>query len=175
MARRAGVVPFSLAASNTEGTQQSSQSARVQSDASTQTGSSARMGHLPPGAIIHGGSMVGPRRDTFPASISPQAYSMPISEGIPDLGVDVYRDLSPGLAPIQTPSRPCDRAMLPGIAELTAGVSPYNAPTGPLNIAMPGVQSAPESYFPPTEYPGVEHPRSKRRASPRDVGRKHTG
>lgn len=73
------------------------------------------------------------------------------------------------LAPIQSQSqlRP---GMLPGLAELTTGVSPYSTPA--YSIGVPSASPAqsatasPGPYFPALSYPPQEAPGSKRRRSP---------
>ncbi|KAI1388765.1 uncharacterized protein F4822DRAFT_429380 [Hypoxylon trugodes] len=72
------------------------------------------------------------------------------------------------LAPLKNqPTRP---GMLPGVAELTTGASPYSTPAyslPPPNVSpAPGTTASPGPYMIPMGYPPLESTMSKRRRSP---------
>ncbi|KJZ75061.1 hypothetical protein HIM_05547 [Hirsutella minnesotensis 3608] len=175
MARRAGVVPFSLAAVNVEGGQRSTPRSS---------------GHFQPPEVVA-------RHLTPPSPRSMYARSqplpaMPMSQAIrgepmppqpqpgptlpPSMGPDhgeVYYTAGPGLAPIQTQGQPRNPGPLPSLAELTTGVSPYGTPlerprSGPLG---PPPKHGPMMHTAPGGYETIESSRPKRRASPDSMPR----
>lgn len=192
MARRAGVIPFALNMTAPE--QQHPGSQRVsptRGHAHSQSqGSLPRdmagmasprymgRGHpatpiiLPPGPP--GGRPLAARRESVPPPRLgyPHHHSDPI-----DMGGGYGNMPSFGLAPIQT-NHPPGRGggLLPSVAELTTGVSPYSTPAysvGGLPSASP-VHSATASPGPllpsMSSYAPLEPSSGKRRASPPDVG-----
>lgn len=188
MARRAGVVPFSLAAVNLEGGRRSSPS---RSHAHTQShGTISRdMGVPSPRSMygrpqpvpgMSGGRALASRRDTIsqpiPPPPPPQQQQQPLHPPPPphQMGpepVDVYYGPGPGLAPIQNQPPPRNTGLLPSLAELTTGISPYStlAPGGP----PMGATAGQGPYYPNVQgYPNIEPARSKRRASS-DAGQQH--
>lgn len=168
MARRAGVVPFTLSSASTN------EATGHRRDSPSRGYTHAHSGSLSRDPARYGrGHMAGPlpgraiptRRESIPTRPPP----MPPDTGDrPPMG-----DLGPqtGLAPIHLPPVPGQGSgMLPGIAELTTGVSPYSTPAYSVGMhsASP-VQSASGSpylsgmpYYHPAEAPGS----SKRPASP---------
>ncbi|SPO03429.1 related to DRPLA protein [Cephalotrichum gorgonifer] len=171
MARRAGVVPFTLSSANaidTPGHRRNSpprgythaQPGNLPRD----TGVSARYGRghvvpLPPGRTMSG------RQDSIPTRPSPLPPDAADRPPMTDLGP------APGLAPIHLPAvQGRGSGMLPGIAELTTGVSPFSTPAYSMGMhSISPVQSAGgspylsgASYYQPAE-PGGS---SKRPASP---------
>jgi hypothetical protein len=184
MARRAGVVPFSLssASSDPPGSHPASSHQRVspsrshhhsqsQGSLPSSLGSGGapsphygRGGGPPPVAIppppgVHGRALA-TRRDNMP----PRAPEP--SEG----SSRYYGQPGPGLAPIQTGSQQGRGPMLPGVAELTTGVSPYNTPAYAAGVsnAPPAPTQSPGPLLPALGYPS-DQAAGKRRASP-DLG-----
>lgn len=168
MARRAGVIPFSLAAVNvdTNSTHRNSPS-RNHSHSQSQGRMShdlrdppprtmySRVQHMVP--VPTGRTMV-PRRESIP---QPPPLSMGPSPG------EVQYVPGPGLAPIQNQQPSRGAGMLPGVAELTTGVSPYNTPVGtPGAGSIVGVSQGP-LYSSLASY-SMESAGSKRRASSPD-------
>lgn len=180
MARRAGVVPFSLAAVNAE-----ANAARRNSPSRTGHGhgfSQPAMKHgiaphtntasprimygRPPPPPMHTSTRlrdapVPSRRDSF--SAQPRIMAQ-------DPGELAYNPV-PMLAPIQAPSQPSSERSLPSIAELTTGMGGY----GPGPVTHEGIPTTP--YGGPQlipvmpGYPVHEGARMKRRASTDDAHR----
>ncbi|KAI1825705.1 hypothetical protein F4861DRAFT_162260 [Xylaria intraflava] len=170
MARRAGVTPFSLSAQTLETTHGSRSSSR-HVNTSSQGGSSR-------GEVAHGrgygrGSGLPPtrplasRRDSFsPHHLPPPPEHIEVAYG--------YSHPHGGghaLAPIQTQASPSRPGMLPSVAELTTGVSPYSTPAYSVGVpsASPihSATASPGPYMPPLGYPPLEAApgSSKRRRS----------
>ncbi|KAF2965953.1 hypothetical protein GQX73_g7638 [Xylaria multiplex] len=169
MARRAGVTPFSLSAQTLETTHGSSRTSSRHAHSSSQGGVSSReVGHgrgyargtaLPPARPLVS------RRDSLPTHHLPPppehlevtyGYSHPHSGG--------------HLAPIQTQNPPPRPGMLPGVAELTTGVSPYSTPA--YSIGVPSASPIHSATASPGPYMAHYSPldpgsaTSKRRRSP---------
>ncbi|KAF4340474.1 hypothetical protein FBEOM_5601 [Fusarium beomiforme] len=164
MARRAGVVPFSLAAVNVEGSN-SHRSSPSRSHIHPQPqGSMPRdlgapsprvVYNRPPPMPVNTRTMV-PRRESVPPPLP-----LPV---VPD-PAEVQYVPGPGLAPIQNQPPPRAAGMLPGVAELTGGVSPYSTPAAVPNMGpITGVAQSP-LYTTLASY-SIESAGSKRRASP---------
>ncbi|GKT57368.1 MYB DNA-binding domain-containing protein [Colletotrichum tofieldiae] len=173
MARRAGVVPFSLTAVNVDqpgaGHRHSPSRGHMHSQSQGSLprdigGPPPRYGRPPPGMTpIPGGRAIAARRESVP--------------GRPQMGPDPNEMAGmgqggPGLAPIQglPPSR--GSGMLPGVAELTTGVSPYSTPAYalggmPTASPVPSARASPGPLLPALHYPPPhETAGAKRRASP---------
>ncbi|EQK98194.1 Homeodomain-related protein [Ophiocordyceps sinensis CO18] len=179
MARRAGVVPFSLAAVNVESGQRN-----VAPRPSTL--------YQPPDAVARhltppsprsmyarnqplSAMPVGPpmRGEPMAAQAPMPGPGMPPSM-VPDHG-DVYYTAGPGLPPIQTQGQPRNPGPLPSLAELTTGVSPYGTPvqrppSGPLGPPGPPAKHAAMMQA-AQGYPTSEPTRTKRRASQESMHR----
>lgn len=179
MARRAGVVPFSLAAVNAEANAAShrtslsrSQLSHSQSHMQPRPRSIPReareMSAPPPQRNLQpslgrpGPQTAGPRRETMPPP--------PPHPAMPEQREVTYIPM-PTLAPIQAPGQPAGGHFLPSIAELTTGVTPYGAQTGP--PPDPGNGIAPGGYrvFVPASvgYRTTGSPVAKRPASPEEA------
>ncbi|KAI0181367.1 hypothetical protein GGR52DRAFT_524012 [Hypoxylon sp. FL1284] len=74
------------------------------------------------------------------------------------------------LAPIHAQNQPPQQGMLPGVNELTTGISPYSTPAYALpmqNVShAPCSSASPGPYMPTMGYPPLEPAGSKRRRSP---------
>lgn len=172
MARRAGVVPFSLAAVNLEGGRRTSPSrghAHSQSHGNVASISSPRLiygrpqpnPNLPPG-----GRVINPRRETM-SHPPPQPLPLPPPPQPHTVGpepVDTYYGSGPGLAPIQSQPPPRGPGLLPSVAELTTGMGLYSTTAGP---PVPVIATTTQAAFYPNipGYPNIEPARAKRRAS----------
>lgn len=175
MARRAGVVPFSLSTSSIEGGSGSHRNSPARSHSHSQSqGSMPRDIRVssprpmysqgqPLANVPIGRTMVSRRESIPPAPLPPMG---------PDVG-EVYYVAGPGLPPIQ--NRPLPRTgMLPGVAELTTGISPYSTPAQPPHVVtMPTAVSPGPIPQHMAGYPTAEPIGSKRRASP-DRGQRET-
>uniref|UniRef100_L2FRF8 Myb dna-binding domain protein n=1 Tax=Colletotrichum fructicola (strain Nara gc5) TaxID=1213859 RepID=L2FRF8_COLFN len=154
MARRAGVVPFSLTAVN----------GSLPRDIG---GPSPRYSRPPPGiSPIPGGRVIAARRESIPGR--PPMGPDP-NEGVQLAGIGPPG--GPGLAPIQGLPPGRGAGMLPGVAELTTGVSPYSTPAYamggmPTASPVPSARASPGPLLPALHYPPHEPAGSKRRASP---------
>ncbi|KFA50310.1 hypothetical protein S40293_03314 [Stachybotrys chartarum IBT 40293] len=169
MARRAGVTPFSLAAVTIESGQRNSPSRTSHGQIPPHTAMPRDLASQSPHNIyattptmvsVSSGRAVHSRRDALP----PPSSAPPTL--VTDLG-DTYYSAGPGLAPIHSQPQPRSAGLLPGVAELTTGVSPYTTPPSIHSAPMqgPGVNSGP--VFPPAiPYASPESTRAKRRASP---------
>lgn len=157
MARRAGVVPFSLTTVSTNDPSSSHRRhspsrghshAHSHGSISRDPGMSSRYGRgqMVPVPPSRGGPS---RRESVPARppMPPDVMERPPMP--PDLGH------GPGLAPIHLPaSQGRGSGMLPGIAELTTGVSPYSTPAYSMGMhSVSPVHSAVGSPY----LPGVPH------------------
>ncbi|KAK4207018.1 MYB DNA-binding domain-containing protein [Rhypophila decipiens] len=180
MARRAGVVPFSLtpAAGEPPGIHRSSPSRGhghshsqgslprdIQGIPSPRYG---RGGHGPSPGIpppLSSSRPLAARRDSIPPRPSYMA---------PDLADPGYGLPGPslGLAPIQTSSFSQGRGgMLPSVAELTTGVSPYSTPAYSMGVpsASPvhSANASPGPYLPSlSSYPPPPPPQQQQQAPP---------
>lgn len=171
MARRAGVVPFSLAAVNLEGGRRTSPSrshAHSQSHGNVVSISSPRPVYgrphpnpnLPPGGRV----INPPRRETISQPPSQQLPLPPPPHAMGPEPVDVYYGPGPGLAPIQSQPPPRNPGLLPSVAELTTGMSPYSPNAGP--PGPPSTTTTQAAFYPTVPgYPNIEPARVKRRAS----------
>lgn len=180
MARRAGVVPFSLAAVNVDQSQATRRSpsrgqVHIQSHGgaprdiagSTRYGRSAAISPMAGRAHPARHDSLPPPPAPLPPSILADPDEVFATAGLGPGG--------PGLAPIQNQPQTRGASTLPGLAELTTGVSPYSTPAysmgGPPHIspAPSGTASpGPGALPPPFQYPPStqEFAGSKRRASP---------
>ncbi|PCD21939.1 hypothetical protein AU210_015742 [Fusarium oxysporum f. sp. radicis-cucumerinum] len=161
MARRAGVIPFSLSAANAKGNNRSLPS---RSHVHLQpSGTMSRDSGVPSRQTLH-------NRPLMPAStriISSRQEPVPPPPRLP-MGLDSARVQyapGPGLAPIQKQPLSRPPGMLPGVDGLIHGISPYSAPatvpnTGPITeVAQSTLGATLASY-------SLELAGSKRRASP---------
>ncbi|ORY64080.1 uncharacterized protein BCR38DRAFT_457871 [Pseudomassariella vexata] len=178
MARRTGTTPFSLTAVNSDNNTHSGGRPRGHAHSQSQgsiprevMGASSRAG----GAYGRGNTMpsispsrpLATRKDLGPPP--PHHHHFPVKyEHNTD---SAYVQHGAPLAPIQTQaqSRP---GMLPGLAELTTGVSPYSTPA--YSVGVPSASPAHSATvspapFVPVGYPSLEPAGSKRRRSP-DLG-----
>ncbi|KAI5462270.1 hypothetical protein BGZ63DRAFT_355137 [Mariannaea sp. PMI_226] len=171
MARRAGVIPFSLASVNVDNSTNHRNSpsrshAHSQSQGSLGAPSPRTLYNRPQTmAVVPGRSLVA-RRDSIPPP--PPPPPMPMG----DLQ-EVHYVPGPGLAPIQNQPPPRGGGLLPGVAELTTGVSPYSTPAGVPNIPMTA-QAPPAPLLPTLAGYSMETTGSKRRASPDRIQREST-
>jgi hypothetical protein len=178
MARRAGVVPFSLAAVNAEANagRRNSPSrahnthaqAHLQPQPESKAAAAREVRQMSPHMLYGRGQQppsgrpgsqgISSRRDSYPTPPRPVVEH-------PDMG---YNPAS-GLAPIQTQTHLSGTRVLPSIAELTTGVAPYGVNPGPGPGIGPPNPVAPHhtafvsaniSYSAPPESSGI-----KRRAS----------
>ncbi|KAI1294022.1 hypothetical protein F5Y03DRAFT_326009 [Xylaria venustula] len=169
MARRAGVTPFSLSAQTLETTHGGSARASSRhAHSSSQGGISREVSHgrgygrgtaLPPARPLVS------RRESLPTHHLPPPEHLEVAYG--------YSHPHGGghLAPIQTQNPPPRPGMLPSVAELTTGVSPYSTPAYSAGVpsASPvhSATASPGPYMPPLGYPPLDPmATSKRRRSP---------
>ncbi|KAK0639309.1 hypothetical protein B0T16DRAFT_241225 [Cercophora newfieldiana] len=184
MARRAGVVPFLLnmtgaeaqapqRLSPTRGHHHSQSQGSIPRDVSGMP--SPRYGRGPGTPLIppplQGGRPLAARRESVPPR-PPYGHQPDPNElgfGMPGSGF--------GLAPIQTANIGQGRGgLLPSVAELTTGVSPYSTPAYSVGVpSQSPVHSATASPGPllpsMSSYPPLEPSSSKRRASPESGSR----
>ncbi|KAK1754565.1 hypothetical protein QBC47DRAFT_402979 [Echria macrotheca] len=183
MARRAGVIPFSLNMTGAEapGSQRVSPSrghghSQSQGSLPREIASmpSPRYGRGPGASLIppplSSGRPLAARRESVPPR-PPYGHPEPVELGYGMPG-PAY-----GLAPIQTANTGQGRGgLLPSVAELTTGVSPYSTPAYSAGVpsASP-VHSATASPGPilpsMSAYPPLETSTGKRRASPETASR----
>lgn len=190
MAKRAGVVPFSLAAVNAEA---ANRNVHVRGHAHSQSQDSMpRDMRISPQRQSYGppqqrpGSMM-PQRDpiTIMAQTAPQQYAQgppplhpqgpgatgtaplaptpaPPPQPLAQNAGEANYQLGRGLPPIQAQPNPRVPGPLPGVAELTTGISPYSTPpSGPAQLAPQSMHhTAPQLYL------DQEPNRMKRPASP---------
>ncbi|KAI9158429.1 Myb-related protein A [Paramyrothecium foliicola] len=172
MARRAGVTPFSLTAVNVEGGHRHSP-ARTHSHTQSQGNIQREM--VPPQSPHSMYNRPQPV-PVMPATRPPpvrrdhhHAPPPPPPSMIPE-PTEMYYSPGPGLPPIQNQPQPRGAGLLPGVAELTTGVSPYSAPAAapsPVAMVLPPNQAV---NFPPgVGYAAGEMAGSKRRASPESM------
>nr|AIZ05820.1 Myb domain-containing transcription factor [Hapsidospora chrysogena] len=194
MARRAGVVPFSLAAVNAEANAAGRRNSPSRSQLSQSHLQAQRHGSVPrepremsapPPRTLYGrqhrqhqqqqqqqqpppgrpgAQAAGSRRETMPP---PSRPTMPPEQG------DLTYIPMPTLAPIQSQGPPTGGHLLPSIAELTTGVAPYSGaqagpPPGHGNVTGPGAYHG--VYVPAgAAYAATGSPRVKRPASPEEA------
>lgn len=188
MARRAGVNPFHFA---NETTQRNSPSRAVIQPQPYPDAPREYVGEPSPGhnygrpQSLSGGAMpraIASRPDVYhPAGPPPPGYMMSGPHVVPGPPgppphpgmikmepVEEFQARGAPLAPIQTRPQARTPGYLPGVAELTTGVSPYNSPSAP---PPPPPSYAPgPGHYPSIHQPGLRHPsaepsRAKRRAS----------
>ncbi len=199
MARRAGVVPFALSGTNVDppphglhhrvspsrGHQHHHPHHHSQSQGSLSREMAGaapsprygRGGGPPPTAIpppSQGGRSIAARRESGPLRPPPTDPAEAMYYG--------HSGAVAGLAPIQTVAQQRREGMLPGVAELTTGVSPYRTPAYSTGVAsaspVPSQTASPGPLLPGLgAYPGLEQAGGKRRASPelgpRETRRRH--
>lgn len=160
MARRAGVIPFSLASVNVDNNANHRNSP---SRSHTHSQSQGSLGAPSPRSLYNrtnplpvGPGRVLARRESIP----------PPPMAMPELNEVHYVPTvpGPGLAPIQTQPPPRG-GLLPGVAELTTGVSPYSTPAGAATVPMTA-QPTQTPLLPTLSGYSMETTGSKRRASP---------
>lgn len=167
MARRAGVVPFTLANVGTSNTSGSRRSHLTRGHTNSRSGSQSQgvmryeAGHMVPPP----GQMAPARRDDILVRPPPMP---PDATGQPQMA-----DLGPpqGLAPLHLPAaQGHGGGFLPGIAELTTGMSPYSTPaySAGMHSVSPVHSSGESPYGPGLPYNPAVDPSSsfKRSASP---------
>ncbi|KAK4067939.1 Myb [Trichoderma simmonsii] len=204
MARRAGVVPFSLAAVNTsESSSNRALASRAQAPIQPQDNSALREMRPPSPPTGYSRSQLmppmtsarTPRRGPIntqppppqqtrpmlppqhmhqtphpsphtvvpgpPAPQQPPPPPAPAAALAHPLG-DYRRSPGPGLAPIQPHPSSHNTGPLPGVAQLTTGMSPYGPPSGPPTpTSLPAIATPSMPRYVPLEQAGT-----KRRASP---------
>jgi hypothetical protein len=179
MARRAGVVPFSLSSVTLDTPPPGHRVSPSRGHSHTQSQSSA----------VSGASSVSSRYSRPPTSHSASGSTRGGNGGGPSRTIAARRDSTPRSVPPTSPSDGLALAaigggmsmgmgrggqMLPSVAEMTTGVSPYNTPAYAMSIPMGGGYSSPGPLLPAIGMMGVG-PRhdGKRRASP-DMGPRET-
>ncbi|KAI1354313.1 hypothetical protein F5Y01DRAFT_12835 [Xylaria sp. FL0043] len=172
MARRAGVTPFSLSAQTLETTHGgSARSTSRHAHSSSQGGISREVGH---GRGYGRGTALPPARPLVSRRESLPTHHLPPPEHL-DVAYGYSHPHSGGhLAPIQTQHPPPRPGMLPSVAELTTGVSPYSTPA--YSVGVPSASpvhsgtASPGPYMPPLGYPPLDpSASSKRRRSPEGI------
>ncbi|KAH9908094.1 hypothetical protein F4778DRAFT_462176 [Xylariomycetidae sp. FL2044] len=168
MARRAGVTPFAFAATTVDtahgGSRGSSRHAhsRSQGNLSREGGPGRGYGR---GIAITPSRPLVSRRENIP--VPHHHYPPP-----PELPPEPYPYVQHGgpLAPMQTQTQPQRPGMLPSVAELTTGVSPYSTPAysvgAPSASPVHSTTASPGPFPPIAGYPPLEPAGSKRRRSP---------
>ncbi|KAI0406296.1 hypothetical protein F4802DRAFT_109602 [Xylaria palmicola] len=169
MARRAGVTPFSLSAQTLETAHASSRSSR-HAHSSSQGGMPrevSRGGGYGRGAALPPARPLASRRESLPSHhLPPPPEHLDVAYGYP------HPHGGGHLAPIQTQNPPPRPGMLPSVAELTTGISPYSTPAYSVGVASASpahsATASPGPYMPPLGYPPIEpaSASSKRRRSP---------
>lgn len=179
MARRAGVTPFSLSATSADNFGQGNIRPPPRGHAHSRSQGSIYRDAIDPSRAY--GRNVVPNLPPGPSSKRPLGPAPRKDSGVVPLHMPVhhehgeplgYSHSGGPLAPIQTQSqsRP---GTLPGLAELTTGVSPYSTPA--YSIGIPTVSPAhsatasPGPFFSAMTYPAIDSAGSKRRRSP-DLG-----
>lgn len=187
MARRAGVVPFSLASGNVESTARAAvprPAAHFQHQESlghhlTPPSPRSIYARNPALSVMPVPQRVEALPPAPPPPPPPAAAGPGFPPGMPQEHGELYYTSGPGLAPIQTQGQPRNPGPLPSLAELTTGVSPYGTPierprSGPMGPGPgPGPKHGPslppaQGYLPP------EPTRAKRRASPEMMQRENS-
>jgi hypothetical protein len=182
MARRAGVVPFSLSSVTVDAPPGSHRSSPTRGHSHSQSQSSAMSGHSSSGA-----------RFSRPATAHSASSSTKGSGGGSARTIAARRDSTPRSVPPAGPSDGLALAaiggsggsggmamgmgrggqLLPSVAEMTTGVSPYNTPAYAMSMPMGGGYSSPGPLLPAIGMMGGARPESKRRASP-EMGPRET-
>ncbi|KAH7006292.1 hypothetical protein EDB82DRAFT_113682 [Fusarium venenatum] len=165
MARRAGVIPFSLAAVNVEGNNNHRSSPSRSHIHSHSQGSMPRDLGVPSPRIVY--NRAPPLPPANNRAIISRRESIPPPPPLP-MGpepAEVQYVPGPGLAPIQNQPTPRSAGMLPGFAELTGGVSPYSTASAVPSIGPAGGMGQGPLYSSLASY-SIESAGSKRRASP---------
>jgi hypothetical protein len=167
MARRAGVVPFSLNLVNVDtspggsGARSSPSRSHVYPPSDAEHAGHSRFGHQRGTSLQHQPTRtIAARRDCTPRSVP---LPSPI-DGIALAGIGNSMAVTPGRG-----------GMLPSLAEMTTGVSPYNTPAYTMQGQVTGYTS-PATPLPPVSFIGVGRPdsrasNSKRAASPEMMAR----
>ncbi|KAI1431754.1 hypothetical protein GGR50DRAFT_43091 [Xylaria sp. CBS 124048] len=162
MARRAGVTPFSLSAQTLEtqtphgSSRPSSRHVSASSQRSVPREMSQARGYGRSSGLPPARPLAASRRDSFSSHHlppPPEHVEVPYGYSHPHRGGP--------LAPIQPPQTSSARpGMLPSVAELTTGVSPYSTPA--YSVGMPSASpihsntASPGPYMPPLGYAGLE-------------------
>ena len=190
MARRAGVVPFSLASA---GADQPHSQHRV--SPSKGHSHSHSQGSVPREIPAISSPRYGRASAVLPAAPGAPSAAQPLPSGrsissrrgsgssrhqgyaTPHEGAYTYAHQPVGLAPIQTSGQPRG-GILPSVAELTTGVSPYTMPAYSIGVAsaspIPSGTTSPGALLPSfSPYPPLEPSGAKRRASP-DMAHRET-
>ncbi|QPC74790.1 hypothetical protein HYE68_005542 [Fusarium pseudograminearum] len=165
MARRAGVIPFSLAAVNVEGNNNHRSSPSRSHIHSHSQGSMPRDLGMPSPRVVY--NRAPPMPPASNRAIISRRESIPPPPPLP-MGpepAEVQYVPGPGLAPIQNQPTPRSAGMLPGFAELTGGVSPYSTASAVPSMGPVGVMGQGPLYSSLASY-SIESAGSKRRASP---------
>lgn len=169
MARRAGVTPFSLSAQTLETAHGSSRTSSRHTHSSSQAGVPRESGYTrghSRSAVLPPSRPLASRRESLPTHhLPPPPEHLEVAYGYP------HHHSGGHLAPIQTQNPLPRPGMLPSVAELTTGVSPYSTPAYSVGVpsaspvhsatASPGPYMAHSGYS-PLESMGP----SKRRRSP---------
>lgn len=184
MARRAGVVPFSLSSASMDAPPPGHRSSPSRGHSHSQSQSSIMGGPAlgpAPGrysrpAIAHSssgmrgsgggapGRTIAARRESTPRSVPPASPS----DGLALAGIGGGMAMGLGMGTGMQMGR--GGPMLPGVAEMTTGISPYNTPAYAMSMPMGGGYSSPGPMLPSIGMLGGNRPDGKRRASP-DMGR----
>jgi hypothetical protein len=177
MARRAGVVPFSLSNVTMDAPPSGHRSSpsrghshsQSQSSVMSNPGSSSRFNRPTTSHSASssakgsgGGSArtIAARRESTPRSVPPASPSDGIALAAIGGGMGMGMGMGRG------------GQLLPSVAEMTTGVSPYNTPAYAMSMPMTGGYSSPGPILPSIGMIGVR-PDIKRRGSP-DIGPRET-
>ncbi|KAI1397801.1 hypothetical protein F4819DRAFT_499230 [Hypoxylon fuscum] len=165
MARRAGATPFALKSSSAEGQHGGSRASPRHAHSHSQ-GSLAR--DVGPGRGYSRGGTASSSRPLASRRESVQHHVPVYTEHVPENFGYAHHGMP--LAPINTQNQSHRMGMLPGVAELTTGISPYSTPAYSLPLPsaspIPSATASPGPYMPPMGYPSIEPAGSKRRRSP---------
>ncbi|OTB04280.1 hypothetical protein M426DRAFT_155523 [Hypoxylon sp. CI-4A] len=165
IARRAGVVtPFTLQVPASEGPHGGPRPSPRHAHSHSQGSLSREVG--PGRGYSRGGAAtsrpIASRRESIPRHVPVYPEHAPDTYG--------YQTRGMPLAPINTQNQPSRPGMLPGVAELTTGVSPYSTPA--YSIPLPNTSPAtnavasPGPFMTHMHYGPLEPTGSKRRRSP---------
>ncbi|PHH58686.1 hypothetical protein CDD81_4872 [Ophiocordyceps australis] len=180
MARRAGVVPFSLAAVNVESGQRSvaprqsthfQQPSEVGSRHMTPPSPRAMYSRNPSLSMMPIGQSL--RGDAHLLGQPPPPVHGAHHAGMAPEHVELYYTAGPGLAPIQSLNQPRIPGPLPSLAELTTGIGPYGAPVETphsAHMGMPPKQGPMMQVSQSYQSPDTQA-RTKRRSSPESLQR----
>lgn len=180
MARRAGVVPFSLSSASTDAPPQGHRSSPSRGHSHSQSQSSVMSGPPGPGQ--------GPGRYSRPPTAQGSSSSKAPGGGSART-IAARRESTPRSVPPASPSDGLALAaiggggmamgmgrggqMLPSVAEMTTGVSPYSTPAYAMSMPMSGGYPSPGPMLPSIGMMGGNRPEGKRRGSP-DMGPRET-